>query len=219
MKLLLPLLLLLQPFQAFAVAPVSKLRSSRVEHDRSRWSEVDLQESRLFFGGGVLSHQPGRMSDSANGALSGTGLVFPTLNVQGRWLEDWFFGPESVAISASMAATPLAHHSQDGATSTLMFTPAVRLSKCLGDWDAGLGFALIIYRVSGSGGVSVQGGGSNSQSFVLPSGASTAVYSAIDLGAGFGFWKMRADLDLMLSGLLSSRRSADLQLAVSYGVL
>jgi hypothetical protein len=173
--------------------------------------------ARFFVGAGVLSHQPGRMSGSRTGAASSLGLVMPTLGLQLRMTEDWLFGPESVDFSLSLSGTPIPHSSSDGSSSTHLVSPLARLTRRLGSWDAGLGLGLMFYRVSGSGGISSQRNGSSSQDFVLPGSSSLAIYGLVDLAAGVSFWKLRADADVLLSGLLSARRSVDLLVGVSYG--
>ncbi|RZA07793.1 MAG: hypothetical protein EOP11_06715 [Proteobacteria bacterium] len=82
------------------------------------------------------------------------------------------------------------------------------------EWKAGLG--CLIHRIYGDGGATDLANGSNRQTYYVPGEGSNARILYAVGGAGYQAGRLRYDLDLMFSGVLSTRRAFHLAAGAGY---
>jgi hypothetical protein len=167
------------------------------------------KEKNLYLGVGTLFYNMSRVSTTETASKGLLGTVFiPTLGVTGDfWL-----------ISPNLSYTVLGKTDPDG-PKTHILTLSVPFKYSLGPVFLKGGPGILFDMLSGPGGTAVLNNGTSTATFTLPSGSTTSRILFIDLGAGVPFYDIfRWDLDLFMTGALSSKRAVSILTQVSVGV-
>lgn len=197
--------------------PLPSVRMARAR--KPKVLRGDSQPRKLFFGIGVIAHQPGKFAGDKTGSAKPLGVIYPTLQLSARLPTDWGSMPGALLVSPSLAFTPFAKEAPDKGSSSMIILPSARVSRRFGNGDAGLGLGMLLYRISGGGGTITERNGVSERKFALPSGSTLSMTFMLDVGGGYQIGSFRFDGGFGFTGLLSSRRAMEIIAGVSYGIL
>ena len=187
-------------------------------HSPNIKSQTSSPDKTYFFGLSMITENVGRYSEAANGASGSFGNIYPALEASGRF---HLFGQWSIAPGIDFTPLgPLFRNVQaDSATSDNLLLLSTPISYRMDIADIHLGPGLLFDFYSGSGGTSSQSNGTKTSTFYLPSRTSDSRQVVVDLGSGVQHNNYRLDGDLLVCGLLSSRRALDFMIHFSMGLL
>lgn len=172
------------------------------------------EEKTFYFGVGAFSHYFQKVAVNEDGSRGLLGDISPLVNANiefGIW--------DAFRFRPGLAWTFIPKRPDNSAKSShfIFSIPAIFEFSGL-ELKAGLG--LLLNRISGEGGNVVLNNGSSMATFSRPSGSSTASNFFASLGVGVHLAdSVRFDFDLILPGLLSTRRSLGVVAALNIGVL
>ena len=169
----------------------------------------------VFLNGGILAHDLGRPASSSSGSSSFFGTGYPHFSVYGRVPVD-----ADVTLGLDLGYTIPGRSLSDGAGTASIFTAGVPMTLAFGPIEAKGAVGILFYRVAGDGGTTTQRSGNSEATYPLPARSETSRLVYLSAGAGlFLMERVRADLDLLMSGLGSGKAAATALFRVGVGIL
>jgi hypothetical protein len=164
--------------------------------------------NRPYAGLGIFHQNIGKVTDDATAAPSYLGeTYFPEL----------VFGWRFERFLPTLGWTILGRKTNDGEKRhSVMRLELPYLFPLFSGIQPKAGMGLMLYQIYGEGStVTLRNGGSTSN-FYVPGGSRTSKIFYAALGGGFEHGNLRADVDLLISGLLTTRRAFHLSLRGGY---
>ena len=179
-------------------------------------------EPNVFFGlSGLFYDFGGKASGNPTGATGLAGGFYPELTATYRYFwQDWIAIP-------TLGFSFLGHSDRDDGASRRVYHLGANLARKLPYFneliEVRTGLGILFYRISGNGGVIELDNGTGKDKFFKPAYSETTRVFYLDLGGGvnlltIGRGKLRADLDFLISGFLTARRSVNPVFGLSYGI-
>lgn len=168
----------------------------------------------VFLNGGLAAHHIGRPASDPSGSSS-LGTVYPHFSLYGRFPID-----ADVTLGADLGYTLPGRTLGDGAGTATLLTFSIPLSLSFGELELKGAPGLLLQRISGNGGTTIQRSGNSEATYPLPSRAETSRVLFLSAGAGlFLNERVRTDFDLLMSGAGSGRLSVSGILRIGMGIL
>lgn len=168
---------------------------------------------RLYLGAGLITSGLNTAADSATGDLGLIGRQYLQLGIMTRF-SFW----ESWAVAPSLHFTPLSRALEDSAGTSSVLMATLPLVHKLSVFDVKLGSGVSYQFLRGEGGIVELRDGNATDEFALPGRNESIRTLHLALGLGVGHDRIRFDLDAIVAGALSSRRTYSLVTQVSYGM-
>ena len=168
-------------------------------------TSVRAEEFKHFYiGAGLINHNVGEAITNATTATR------PFFNEQYPQVSlavalslgtDWLISPDfHYALPAK--TTP------EGYEKTSVYSYGLRVVYRISDlFDLHFGPSVLVYKISGAGGIIPLSNGASTSNFGIPSTSSSSNSVCLDTGVGFG-QAYRAELDLLISGVAKTARRA-----------
>lgn len=170
----------------------------------------------LYVGAGFLFQNTfGDVSASTSGSPSVLGNALPQVGISSRLgLGSWFFVP-------SASITPFGGTDSDLGSTLRVYTFGLAAEKWLGELALRFGPGLMLRSHTGNGGSVTLNNGGGFQTFFHPGDSATSQLTYLQVGTGLelGWDGVRADMDAIVTGLMSSRRATHLAFTISYGFM
>ncbi len=167
----------------------------------------------VYLGAGVFFQNMMKVTSSSDASKSTLGqLYIPALSLA---YSTTLFSTHFMPI---LAYTPLAKTESDSVKKhVLLFGLPLIFSNGAIDFKAGPG--LMLYSVGGSGGTEDLSNGASTATFYLPGTSHTSKSIYLDLGVGYSYSDAcRIDADILIPGMMGSRRSLNLIVQISRGI-
>lgn len=171
-------------------------------------------KSRVYLGAGLLNQGTGKYATTDQGTTSLLGSMYTELSLTGEI--PIFAG---YRFSPRLGYTPLGYKGPDTGEKSFLMPIALRLERDFILFEVHAGPGLWIYKIGGSGGTATLNNGTSTAVFGLPDSTQTTTVMMLDLGAGAEIMNIKASFDLFLTGFMSSKRTFNLGVSVSYGIL
>lgn len=169
----------------------------------------------VFVGAGSFSQNLLKITGSSDASKSFFGQLYaPQMSLMGD-----FRVSSAVEVFPTFAFTPISATGANGVKkSVMLFTLPFGWA-----WGSSsvvkVGPGLMMYSVSGDGASQTLNNGSSTATFYRPGSSQTAKEIVLDLGAAFElFDNFRLDLDAVIPGLLTTRRSLNISVALNWAI-
>ena len=168
----------------------------------------------IFLGAGVLFQNFHKTTSSSDSSTSLFGQVYvPEVSLAARVN---FFS--ILKIMPTLGYTVISKVESDSIQKHIL-TLGFPLIFNSGSIDFKLGPGLMMYSLSSDGAVETLNNGTSTAQFYHPNGSHTSRMIYLDIGAGLELpQSLRLDLDLLVTGALSSRRAIDAVVKISKGI-
>ena len=183
----------------------------QAEEERLRDSfgslEAELPEAdRLTLGAGVFIPYSGKVTRFESGDVTFADQILPTLGFEYRQRWDRFPG---YTLQPQIWVTPLGNALKDGAGTSRWMSATLLVGKQEKAAEFRAGGGWLLQWIHGSGGESVQQNGSSTSTYALPD--RNVIVRMLTLQAGLSYQadRLRFSADVIGTGLLSSRRTAN----------
>ena len=204
-------------YLATGVSAYAYVEGDLVGNDDHATSNGTVRDKTYYVGLGLFTYDNGRISTNPSGAMSLFGPALVNLQAMARFP----IGGGGWRIVPTFGFTPFGRSSPEGRETDRILNLSAWFAKDFGMLDAHLGLTLVDYIAgSGGGGTITENNGNGTAPFGLPPTASNAINYGIGTGLGLKIYSViRGDLDFLILDTLTTRRTVDLLLSVSYGLL